>query len=362
MKSIFGLQAILVALLCCMLSGCASGGRGSLPPRYHYVPLDGALPQGYTFFGSPMRVNERRQVFLNAFACGEEFCAVSIVKVQHGAGTILYRDAQLNDMNEHGLIGGSVVPEPQRFVQHAALFRDGHVHRLPPMPRETSSWVSRVSDSGKALVGWIDDADTQHYYLYSNGSATPISLGDATIGMLDLNARGIVSGTMGRPFGDDRAFRLDPFSRRLTVLEPVAGNRDSWGQGINRRGDVPGYSWGRGPERIGVWRGTAFETWFVEGTPDYPTISNRLLWNERGEIVITETLRSGGDPNSYLVPRPGVRLRLADISDRLPFFWTLIEDINERGDIVGQGGPDYFDTEGTFLLERIDGGHSGGRR
>jgi hypothetical protein len=138
------------------------------------------------------------------------------------------------------------------------------------------------------------------------------------------------------------------------VLDPVAGNRDSWGQGINRRGDVLGYSWGAGPERIGVWRGTAFETWFVEGTPAFPTISNRLLWNERGEIVITETLRSGGDPNSYLVPRPGVRLRLADISDRLPFFWTVIEDINDRGDMVGQGGPDYFDTEGSFLLERID--------
>jgi hypothetical protein len=38
----------------------------------------------------------------------------------------------------------------------------------------------------------------------------------------------------------------------------------------------------------------------------------------------------------------------------LPFFWTLIDDINNRGDIVGSGGPDYFNIEGTFLLERID--------
>jgi hypothetical protein len=351
--------ACLSALLWGALSGCAtdSEGRDRASPRYRFVSLDQALPSGYGFFGAPMKVTNKRRVYLNAFAC-TDFCLLAIATVHKGVGRILHRNAQFFDVNENGLIGGSVVLDPELSIQQAALFADGAVLRLPRMPGEVTSWVQRVTDSGKVLVTWIDEAGQQHYYVYDDGKVTAVAVEGASIGMLDMNRHGIVSGTLSRPAGPDRAFRLNPFSGKLTVLEPLPTEPDAWGQGINHRGDVLGYSFiNGGRERIGVWHGTRFTTYFVEGIPEFPTISNKLLWNERGEIVITETFPSGGDPNSYLVPRRGVRLRLADITDRLPFFWTLIEDINERGDIVGSGGPDYFSVDGNFLLERIEKDH-----
>jgi hypothetical protein len=225
------------------------------------------------------------------------------------------------------------------------------------MDEEASSRVLRVTESGWILVGWADTAGEQHHYVYKDGKVTPLDIDGASISMLDMNRHGIVSGTISRPATADRAFRLDPFSRKLTLLDPLPTEPRSWGMGINNRNDVLGYSFVNGGlERIGVWSGTRFKTYFVEGTPDFPTISNALLLNERGEIVITATSKNSkfSDPNSYLVPRPGVRLRFADITDRLPFFWTQMDDINERGDIVGEGGPDFFTTDSIFLLERID--------
>ena len=103
-------------------------------------------------------------------------------------------------------------------------------------------------------------------------------------------------------------------------------------------------------ERIGVWRDKTFKTYFVEGTLAFPTVSNRLLWS--GLIVITRT--NPPDLNSYVVPAPGVRLKLADITDTLPV-WTLMFDINDHGDILGVGGDAYFVGGHTFVLKRVDG-------
>src|SRR5205823_3556867 len=51
---------------------------------------------------------------------------------------------------------------------------------------------------------------------------------------------------------------------------------------------------------------------------------------------------------------PGVRLKLADITDTLPA-WTWMHDISERGDILGEGGPTCFFSEHSFVLKRVDG-------
>jgi hypothetical protein len=48
-----------------------------------------------------------------------------------------------------------------------------------------------------------------------------------------------------------------------------------------------------------------------------------------------------------------VRLKLADLADRLPV-WTLITDVNNHGDLIGVGGSAYFFGERTFLLQRLD--------
>ena len=137
---------------------------------------------------------------------------------------------------------------------------------------------------------------------------------------------------------------------RKQILDPLPTEPLSWGQAINTRGDVLGYSFvPGGRERIGYWRDTTFVTSFVEGTPQYPTVSNRLLWNEVGLIVITRT----NDLKSYIVPKPGVRLNLADLTTGPLPVWTDIEDVNNLGDLLGAGGPSGSSRH-TFLLERTD--------
>jgi hypothetical protein len=81
-------------------------------------------------------------------------------------------------------------------------------------------------------------------------------------------------------------------------------------------------------------------------------VSGQLLWNEPGLIVITRTVPP--DLNSYIVPKPNVRIKLADITETLPA-WTLMSDVNDHGDILGVGGSSSFNVEHTFLLKRVDG-------
>lgn len=71
--------------------------------------------------------------------------------------------------------------------------------------------------------------------------------------------------------------------------------------------------------------------------------------NREGLIIITN---SRVDLNSYLVPRPGVRLKLADLTDALPA-WTLVKGINSRGDLIRSARPSYFNVDFDFLLERV---------
>jgi hypothetical protein len=233
----------------------------------------------------------------------------------------------------------------------ATLFSTRGIKPIPPLSNdELASVVVRFTDSRIALVASSDTDFNLTNYLTRRGNVQLLDFGPDFPRHLDLNDRGRISGTLRRPNGD-RAFRYVPSAGEPTVLDPLPTEPHSWAQAINRRGDVLGYSFEfGGVERIGVWRGTRFRTHFVEGIPDFPTISNRLLWNEGGLIVITDT--AVNDPNSYLVPRPGVRLKLADLTRQPLPFWTNILAINENGDMVGVSGERFREPSGLFLLRR----------
>jgi hypothetical protein len=106
-----------------------------------------------------------------------------------------------------------------------------------------------------------------------------------------------------------------------------------------------------------VWdRQGVFQTYVVEGTPEIPTISNRLLFNDKNMIVITlANTRGSSRKTSYLVPRPGVRLDLADLVENLPAGQELrlITDMNNRGTMIGTSS-----SGANFLLERVDASDS----
>jgi hypothetical protein len=93
-----------------------------------------------------------------------------------------------------------------------------------------------------------------------------------------------------------------------------------------------------------VWeRNGVFDTYFVESDVN----SSKLLFNEDNLIVITL-----GGPHSYIVPRPGVRLNLADLVVNLPAGQKLsaIADLNDHGDMIGSTS-----TGANFLLQRLEG-------
>jgi hypothetical protein len=81
--------------------------------------------------------------------------------------------------------------------------------------------------------------------------------------------------------------------------------------------------------------------------PQLPTVSNALVFNDNNVIVISNI--STGDPTSYIVPRPGVRLDLADLVENLPAGQNLAYTfgINNHGDMIG------FGQQGSFVLVRV---------
>ena len=336
-----------------------AGAAGAQEYSYQYVSLDEAsFPEGVLFF-DPTALTNGGRVVGTAFTCVTPECEIALPRIavyENGAVTIGETGLALA-VNEGGTIGGSVLVDPDNFIEQAALFHGDRVELVPRLPGEFTSFVTALSDSGSALVTSFNDSFEVTYVLYKNGESTVLDFGAelANISQLAINNADVVAGTQGENLCDgSTGFRFDTRSGALELLEPLTTEPAGWGLEINNRGNVLGYSFACGGlERIGVWdRHGAFRPYFVEGTEEFPTISNDLLFNDNNLIVITaisspdeEALR-----NSYLVPRPGVRLNLADLVPDLPEGVSLssIRDINDRGSMIGVD----FLTGGSFLLER----------
>jgi hypothetical protein len=332
--------------------------------RYRYVALDkAALPTGFSSF-FPAAIQDSGRVY--GTACDDACSDPRIVFFKDGAVTVLAASGNATSVNARGTVGGFVLADPVNFVFQAALFRGDKVERIPPQPDEISSMVVALNDRDVAIVQSDDALGQVHYLRYSHGQATPLDFGPSVTnpalslggGLRSINNEGAIAGTAGERFVSDRAFRFAPRTGEATILSPLPTEPLAWGLGINNRGDVLGYSFiFGGLERIGVWdRQGVFQTYVVEGTPETPTISNRLLFNDKNMIVITlANTRGSSRKTSYLVPRPGVRLDLADLVESLPAGQDLrlITDMNNRGDMIGTSS-----SGANFLLERVDASDS----
>jgi hypothetical protein len=330
--------------------------------RYRYVSIDeAALPQGVLFF-DPVALNNSGRIYGTAFVCATSACESILPHVANyadGAVTI-HRPGFVSVVNEGGTIGGSVLVDPENFIEQAALFRGDRVELIPPQPEEFTSFVIALNDSGSALVMSFDASFEPSIVLYKNGQATVLDFGPSVTNpsQLAINNQGVISGTQGNSFCDDfTGFRWNSRTGETTLLNPLATELAALGLDINSRGEVLGYSFVcSGLERIGVWdRHGEFQTYFVEGTPEFPTISNQLRFNDNNLIVITSVSSPDSESlrNSYLVPRPDTRLNLADLVQNIPPDLNLsnIRDINNHGSMIGA---DIFG--GAFLLERIGAG------
>lgn len=333
--------------------------------RYHYVSLaELELPSGFIFF-DPIAMSNGRHVYGNAYREGPpDGPWISYVSVYTNGRLAIFQPGIVYTASEGGTMGGSVLTDPDNFLEQAALFRGDRVEIIPRWPGEISSFVSAMNDSGAALVVSYDSSFQKSLLLYRHGRLTQLDFGPTVLNpsMLAINNHGTISGTQGPSLIDrTTGFRFDPRTGDVQLLEPVQvappdPTEVAWALGINQRGDVLGYSFVSGrKERIGIWdRDGVFTTYFVEGTPEFPTVSNSLLFNDSGLIVITFVTRPSDDRNSYLVPEPGVRLNLADlVYDKPPDMAPLwiVNDLNNHGDMIG-----YTLNGNAFLLERTGRG------
>jgi hypothetical protein len=324
--------------------------------RYRHVSLDQVeLPSGFNFF-DPIAINNSGRIYGTAY---DDSFLPHVAVHADGAVTIL-QPGFVYAANEGGTIGGSVLIDPQNFIEQAALFHGDQVKLIPPQPGEFTSFVTALNDSGMALVTSYDASFQPTFVLYKHGRTTLLDFGltvTQPFDFLHINNQGIISGTaFNLPGIGDRGFRFDTRTGETTQLDPLPTEPDAWALDINNRGHVLGYSFvSSGIERIGVWdRDAEFKTYLVEGISEFPTISNRLLFNDNNLIVITRVSSPASETgNSYLVPKPGVRLNLADLVQNLPSGQNpnFIIDINNHGDMIGYSVRDFI-IQGVFLLER----------
>jgi hypothetical protein len=324
--------------------------------RYRYVSLDDKAPPGFDFF-SPNGINDSGEVSGTVFNCDDVSCFDTHVAIYKDGTVTALQPGNGGPINAGHTIGGSVElnPDPNLLVQ-AALFKGNQVELIPSQPSEIFAGVFALNDSGAALVDSFDDAFNETYVLYQNGQANVLDFGPTvtnprfisfvTTGRF-INNKGVIAGTTTTDniLNGASGFRFDPRTGEAALLKPVSPDTLAWGLEINNCGDVLGYSFVRTApyhEHIGVWDRTGnFKIYFTQTFS-----SNALLFNDNNLIVIT--LARGN--NSYLVPKPGVRLNLADLVENLPSEQNLryIFDINNHGDLLG------FGSLGSFLLERVD--------
>ncbi len=325
----------------------------SIPPEVLDVSFSpGAFTNDSRIYGTYIEYLEFEPSFIfNSYAAIFEQGTVNILQKSKGFFT--------NRANEGGMLGGFVITDLENFFTQAALFDGKEVRPIPRLPGEISSQVILLNDSGVVVISSLDENFNERPALYKNGQVTLLDFGpDIPFASISgMNNKGIISGTTFIDGLGSRGFRFDPDTKLATLLEPLPTEPDSWGVSINNRGNVLGYSFiGGATERIGVWdvKGK-FHTYFVEGTPEFPTVSNALRFNDNNEILITFVTRPASERNnSYLIPKPGVRLNLADLVTGAPADLALFPSgINNQGNIFGHVGPFFFFELDYFLLERI---------
>lgn len=339
---------LLLALVVPTLAQAQNEPTRDAAYRYHFVELAPDLPAASSAF-DPVALTNSRIVYGTGYECHEDApCIVSILRYANGEFRVLREDAVVHSANELGVLAGSVITDRKTVREQAAVFYPNRVEVIPAEPEEVQSFVTNLTNSGYALV-WSYSETTVNVHLWRGGRKIELPFVGRGVSQLDVNELGLVSGTFAN---ENRGFRYNPYTSALTLLEPLPSEPISWGVAIGELGSVLGYSFGPERERIGVWRvGGGFQTWFVQGTPEFPTVSNALLWNRLGLIVVTRTSRE--DLESYLVPAPNVRLKIRELvrDGTLPV-WNEIRAVNDRGDLLGSGGPAYFNNETNFLLER----------
>lgn len=309
-------------------------------PQYTVVAVDAALPPGTLFFDA-VALGRTTAVIGTAYSEIEPGLLRAQVAVIDGGRLQVLAEGFASSVNAGGVIGGAVLTDADNFFTQAAVFRNGRTELIPHLPGQIISGVIALTETGEALVFGIDDSFTRELLSVWDGRhLVPVDFGPEVTSafLLDMGPTGEIVGTT-RIAGAARGFRHDPRTGRTTLLPPQPTETDSWAVAINRRGDVLGYSFLPGArERIGLWRPDgSFEQFFVQGTPEVPTISNALRFNDSERIVVTRISRPASEVGrSFLLPSPGQRVDLSDLVADAPagFDARYVLEINNVGNLL----------------------------
>jgi hypothetical protein len=308
------LQKTLVALgLLSVLTTGSALAHEKNEIRYRYVSLEPIkLPAPIAALDLRWLTDDGK-IYGNAFECDDANCsagfgAAHIASYTQGKLNVSSAIMQGNAINDRGTVAGflSLGFDENLGVdlKQAALFRNNAVKLITPIPDEYDGQAKAINDKGTVFLESFGynintGVETIVRSYFKNGQNTPLNLdpnplffNDRT--RLTLNNHDVLAGTgffniSPFVFGN-RAFRYNPMTKTTATLAPLPTDSTSWGLDLNEKGEVLGYSFTsfNGRETIGVWgKSGQFKTYFVEGTPEFPTISNRLLFNDEGLIVIT---------------------------------------------------------------------------
>ena len=308
------------------------------PLRYGYVALDQVpLPAPYAFFAPSAVVAGRvyGTVFDAAFS-------IENVAVYSGGTITVGPSGSATVANASGTIGGA---DPTGL---AALFDGDATTLVPALPGQAFANIVSLGDNGLALVQSSTSSfvDTFAYFRAGTESVIDFGLPEPAVSAF-MNNAGLI-GLNKQATSHDRflhGYLFDPRTGTSTQLPPSSDPTDLnvLVEGINAGGDVLGYSFTDffSPayhERVGIWKGGVFQTYFFETLN-----TNILVFNDRDEIVITET----EDGESYLVPTPGTRLDLAGLTSNVPagVQLSLVTGIDNAGNIAGFA----VDLDGNFF-------------
>lgn len=339
------------------------GAALGIAPQYHFVDPRATIPPGFLpFFGAINITNDGR--VYGIVVTDDDTFTPHIAVFERGIVAIL----QLQEMdglfipftvNNVGTVGGGSLLNLESFMGQAALFRGNEVQLIPRLPGEIDSFVVKINDSGMALIASFDENFNVTFALYNGKQVTPLDFGPDIpfVSFLSgMNNQGIIAGTTFIDSLGYRGFRFDPNTNQTALLEPLPTEPHAWAMGINDRGDILGYSFAfSSTERIGVWDAKGkFHTYFVEGTPEFPTISNNLVFNDNNLIVISQVSNPPSERRRiYLVPKPGMRLNLDDFVADVPVGHDpyFVGAVNNHGSMIGLTVTPEIDIY-DFLLER----------
>ncbi|MEQ1558595.1 MAG: hypothetical protein ABL933_06570 [Methyloglobulus sp.] len=336
--------------------------------RYKYIDLNQAkFPTGISRFWMATSIDDNGRVY--GIAYNDDNGGEYPIVYDRGVVTALGAGTQGDALaaNGDGTAGGNVINfnSSGSPVYQAALFR-GHKTKLiaPNLPGEVHSYVIGLNDEGTALIESYGDNPSGAwpfigYSLYKKGRFTLLDFGP-TFQLSPyhniINNEGTLIGNVSGSNGCSRGLRYGSNNGKTMTLNPLPTGECSSASSINNRGNVLGVTshLNFGEQHIGLWdKKGVFHTYLVdEGTPQFPSDINSIF-NDNNLILITVTNPDTFDLNSYLLPKPGVRLNVADLVVNPPSLnWKLsyIMDINNKGDIIGS---DKFFSH-YFLLKRID--------